>query len=65
MDDKDDGDSNSNSNSDSNSKAAPKLDNRVTTPKSKDSDVNNCSIYDALKVKFTAKYKAYSSNRVI
>jgi hypothetical protein len=65
VDDKDDGDSNSNSNSDSDSEAAPKLDNRVTIPKSEDSDVNDRSIYDALKVKFTAKYKAYSGDRVI
>jgi hypothetical protein len=65
VDNEDNSDSDSNSNSNSNSEAAPKLDDRVITPKSKDSDVNDRSIYDALKVKFTAKYKAYSSDRVI
>jgi hypothetical protein len=65
VDDEDDSNSDSDSNSNGNSKAAPKLDNGVTTPKSEDSDVNDRSIYNALKVKFTAKYKAYSSDRVI
>ncbi|KAG9197207.1 hypothetical protein G6514_001991 [Epicoccum nigrum] len=57
VDDEDDGDGDS--------EAAPELDDGVTTPESEDSDVNDRSIYDAPKVKFTAKYKAYSGDRVI
>lgn len=37
----------------------------MTTPESEDSDVNDISIVNAPKVKFTAKYKAYTGDKVI
>jgi hypothetical protein len=52
-------------NDDNDDEAAPESDDGATTCESEDSDVNDRSINDAPKVKFTAKYKAYSGDRVI
>lgn len=60
-------------NDDNDDEAAPEpdygaddgADDGATTAESEDSDVNDHSMDDAPKVKFTAKYKAYSGDRVI